>query len=74
MWRWLLGISEFEPRRVRLHFHDQTSSLEGIWVGMAAEHYRLAKAEQLESVDRTLELDGEAWVPRERVLYLQVLG
>jgi hypothetical protein len=61
-------------RRVRVHLRDETRSLEGIWVGSAAGHYRLAAAEQLESADRTLELEGEAWIPRERVLYLQVLG
>lgn len=61
-------------RRVRVHLRDETRSLEGIWVGNAAGHYRLAAAEQLEAVDRTLELEGEAWIPRERVLYLQVLG
>jgi hypothetical protein len=61
-------------RRVRLHLKDENRSLEGIWVGMGAGHYRLAAAMQLEAIDRTIELEGEAWIPRERVLYLQVLG
>jgi hypothetical protein len=61
-------------RRVRLHLKDENRSLEGIWIGMGAGHYRLASATQLEAVDRTIELEGEAWVPRERVLYMQVIG
>jgi hypothetical protein len=64
----------WRKRRVRVHLVDEDRSLEGIWVGMGAGHYRLAKAEQLEKSDRSFELEGEAWVPRERVLYLQVLG
>jgi hypothetical protein len=61
-------------RRVRIHLRGETRSLEGIWIGNAAGHYRLAKVEQLEAAGRTLELEGEAWIPRERVLYLQVIG
>lgn len=61
-------------RRVRLHLKDENRSLEGIWIGMSAGHYRLAAPEQLEAADRTFSLEGEAWVPRERVLYLQVIG
>ncbi len=61
-------------RRVRIHLKDETRSLEGIWVGYAAGHYRLVAAEQLEEIGRTIPVDGEAWIPRERVLYVQVLG
>lgn len=61
-------------RRVRLHLKDEDRSLEGIWVGMAAGHYRLAAVQQLEDHDRSFAVEGEAWVPRDRVLYLQVLG
>jgi len=61
-------------RRVLLHLKDENRSLEGIWVGMAAGHYRLQAPKQLETADRTLAVEGEAWVPRERVLYVQVLG
>jgi hypothetical protein len=75
VWEWLLGTPrEFESRRVRLHFKNENRSLEGVWVGMAAGHYRIAKPEQIEAVDRTLELEGEAWVPREDVMLLQVLS
>jgi hypothetical protein len=62
-------------RLVRLHLADDQPSMEGILVGKDADHYRLAAAKLLlENPDRTLELQGEAWVPRSRVLYLQVLG
>jgi hypothetical protein len=61
-------------RRVLLHLKDETRSLEGIWIGMSAGHYRLAAPKQLEDADRSFAVEGEAWVPRERVLYVQVLG
>lgn len=48
-------------------------SVEGIFLGFDAGHYRLANAKLLETTDRTHEL-GETWVPRERVLHAQVLG
>ena len=61
-------------RLVRLHLVDQNRSFEGVLVGMDANHYRLANPKQLESAERSFELQGEAWVPRDRVLYVQVLG
>lgn len=61
-------------RRVRVHLLNETRSVEGVWVGNSGGHYRLAAAQQLESDDRVIALDGEAWIPRERVLYMQVVG
>lgn len=61
-------------RLVRLHLQDGAPSIEGFLLGQAAGHYQLAAPKLLEAQERTLELAGEAWVPRERVLYVQVLG
>lgn len=61
-------------RLVRLHFDGKDASLEGVLLAVQSGHYRLANASHLESEGRTHALDGEAWVPRERVLYLQVIG
>lgn len=61
-------------RLVRLHLASDERSIEGILVGQDVGHYRLANAKMLESADRTLELSGEVWVQRERVLLVQVLG
>lgn len=58
---------------MRLHFKSQTRSIDGIWVGVAAGHYRIARPEQIEGPEHTLELEGEAWVRCEDVLMLQVL-
>lgn len=59
---------------VRLHLVDPFPSVDGILVGRYDGHYRLLKPELLEATDRTRELDGELWVPRERVVYVQVTG
>lgn len=76
MWNWLVGPPReaFPSRLVRLHLKDENRSLEGVWIGLDASHYRLANVSQLETLDRTIELEGEVWVPRERVLHVQVLG
>ena len=61
-------------RLLRLHLEGNKPSLEGIFLGFEAGHYRLANARLLETGDRSIDLEGEAWVPRERVLHAQVLG
>lgn len=61
-------------RLLRLHLEGDQPSIEGIFLGLEAGHYRLANGQLLEAADRTIELRGETWVPRERVLHCQVLG
>ena len=61
-------------RLVRLHMLDSSPSVEGVLVGLVAGHYRLLNVSLLETEGRTHELDGEAWVPKERVLLVQRLG
>lgn len=59
---------------MRLHLEGQEFSIEGILLEVSVNHYRLANASHLESEDRTHALDGETWVPRANVIYLQVIG
>ncbi len=59
-------------RAVRIHFHDDQPSLEGICLGQKAGHYVLAKVRVVSGTDDAVELSGEVWVPREKVLMLQV--
>lgn len=61
-------------RKVRLHLVDPFPSLEGILVSAWDGHYRLLKPELLEGENRTQQLTGEAWVPKERVIFVQRLG
>jgi hypothetical protein len=62
-----------KTRLLRLHF-DGKPSIEGIFLGFEAGHYRLANAQLLlEDPARTVEL-GDTWVPRDRVLHIQRLG
>ena len=61
-------------RKVRLHLVDPFPSLEGILVSARDGHYRLLKPELLEGEGRTQQLSGEAWVPKERVIFVQRLG
>lgn len=65
------------PRRkriLRLHLTDADASIEGVFLGFAAGHYRLANARHIVAAEQSVPLDGEAWVPRGRVLYAQVIG
>jgi hypothetical protein len=61
-------------RRVLIHLVDSRSSFEGILVGIDANHYRLANPRELVTADQTRDLTGDLWLPRQRVLYVQVLG
>lgn len=61
-------------RLVRLHLAAPFPSIEGILVSTLGGHYRLLKPEVLEAADRTRELEGEVWVPKERVVFVQRLG
>jgi hypothetical protein len=60
-------------RRVRLHLVDPFPTIEGILVSSWDGHYRLKKPELLEAHDRTQQLEGEAWVPKQRVIFVQRL-
>lgn len=68
MWR--------RKRSVRVHFKAGVSdaSVEGILLGVWAGHYRLAAARQIESAERSYQLEGEQLIPRENVLMLQELS
>lgn len=61
-------------RRVLLHLADDKPTIGGVWIGNDGGHYRIAAPELHESRDRVLPLDGELWVPADRVLYVQVVG
>lgn len=64
----------WRPRLMRLHLVGQEASIEGVFLGYRAGHYRLANASMLETTERSHPLAGETWVPRDRVLYGQVIG
>jgi len=53
---------------------DKDFSLEGVFLGYTAGHYRLTNGKHLEAADRTIPLTGEVWVPKEGVSYAQVVG
>lgn len=59
---------------VRLHLVEPHPTLEGIMAGSPRSHYRLLKPSVLEGPDRTRELSGEVFVPRERVVFVQRIG
>jgi hypothetical protein len=67
-------ILSLKRKRVRVHFNDGKPSLEGFFLGRMNGHYHLAKAEVIESPDRTVELDSrEVAIPREQVWFYEVL-
>ncbi len=60
---------------LRLHLESKSdASVEGIFMGFTAGHYRLANARHVAAEEQTVPLEGEAWVPRDRVIYAQVIG
>lgn len=63
-------------RLVRLHLVDPFPSIEGILVGSFDSHYRLLKPVVLEGERQSRELQpgSEAFVPRERVIFVQRLS
>lgn len=61
-------------RLVRLHLTGDQPSFEGVLVGRMDGHYQLQAPKLLVSEDQTQTLDGSVLVPRERVLFVQVLG
>ena len=60
-------------RRVRIHQLDPAPTVEGILLNSWNGHYRLLKAEIVEGAGRTIELQGEAWIPRERVILIETV-
>lgn len=60
-------------RKVRIHMVNREQSFEGVLLGRIAGHYRLANAEIVGETG-TYIIDGEQWIPRERVLFVQVLS
>lgn len=65
----------FRRRNVRLHQLDPAPSVEGVLVGKPwrnGGHYVVKKAEVLTDPDRSVKI-VEAWVPRERVILVEVL-
>jgi hypothetical protein len=61
---------------VRLHLVGDKRSVEGILLGTVEGHYRLANAKLLVDTNREhdVPVDGEAFWPTERVLYVQKVG
>lgn len=62
-----------EPELVRVHLLDDERSFEGVLVAVTPDHYRLRNASHLLTAEQSIALDGETWIPRERVLLVQRL-
>lgn len=63
-------------RRVRVHLRGADPSVDGFLVGKRplGGHYRILKPQYVEGADRTFSLEGELSIPKENVLFFQVLG
>jgi hypothetical protein len=61
-------------RRVRVHFVDRTTSLEGIQVARSRSDLIL-EAPQVPSEDpkQTIDLEGRIAIPRQQILFVQQL-
>lgn len=60
-------------RRVRIHQLDPGPTIEGFLVSSWGEHYRLLKPVIWEGPTRSLDVEGEAWVPKSRALFIETV-
>ena len=60
-------------RRVRIHQLDPAPTIEGLLVRSVNGHYRLLKPVIWETADRSHPLEGEAWIPKGRVVFLETV-
>lgn len=60
-------------RRVRIHQLGEAPTLEGILIGSLDNHYRLIRPVLWEAPNRSHDLDGEVWIPREKVVFVEVI-
>ncbi len=60
-------------RLVRIHLEGDKPTMEGILVGCWGGHYVLLRASIYEAAERSISLTGHIEVPRESVLFVQVL-
>jgi hypothetical protein len=69
----LVAVLWFSRRRfVRLHQLDPGPTVEGIYVGKVDGHYRLVNAAVVETPERTVPLEWDAYVPAGRVVLMEV--
>ena len=61
-------------RRVRLHLDGTDASIDGVLLGCWGGHYVLTLPRVVEAEDRSVPLEGMVEVPRERVLFVQVIA
>lgn len=63
----------FRRRRVRIHQAGDLPTIEGFLANSFNDHYRLLQPVLWEAPDRSHSLAGEAWVPRERVIFVETI-
>lgn len=69
----LYGLHHRGNVLVRLHIDGREESFEGVMVGQPNGRYRLKNAHYVAAEGVSTPLEGEALVPAERVLFVQVL-
>jgi hypothetical protein len=61
-------------RLVRVHYEADGPTFEGVLVGRSRDHYRLKLPKLIQGEQQTMPLDGEVELPRERVVFVQLLA
>lgn len=69
-----MGSLLFKRKQVRLHLYKSDPSIEGVLMERPNGFYRLAKPELVLEQNQNHSLEGEVWVPREHVMFVQVLS
>lgn len=64
----------FKRRQVRIHLNDNPASIDGILIERPNGFYRVLKPEVVLDENQSHALEGEVWVARENVLFLQVFA
>ena len=60
-------------RRVRIHQPDPAPTIEGFLVSSWGEHYRLLKPVIWEGPTRSFDVEGDVWIPKSRVLFIETV-
>lgn len=66
--------AKWRQQMVRLHLEGNNPSIEGMLFEKPGDFYRLLKPELISAENSNVSMDGEVWVPRDRVLFCQVLA
>jgi hypothetical protein len=62
-----------DKKRIRFHFNDRTTSIEGVLIRSTRHDYIVEVPTLIEGPDQTVSLTGPVEIPKTNILFKQVL-